>query len=138
MGKFLVRITIIGVAIFFIVALFVAQTIGVNIFTNFYVVFFELIAVVYCCSEGKYHCRFLKHTALGIFLADTITRLDYALNFFSVTTHNIVPLCILLVGFTISVTNAIKHFTRVNKIKKQRNEQKRIIANETTGVSSSK
>ena len=137
MGKLLVRISVIFIALLFLAYFIIAQFAGINIFSNFYVLLLELIVVVYSFSEGKYHCRFLKYTALGIFLSDLISRLDYAFNIFSVTTHNLLPSTILCTCICISVTKAIKHFIRVNKIKKQRNEQKRIIANETTGVSSS-
>lgn len=136
MGKFLVRITIIGVAIYFIIAFLVAQICGVNIFSNFYIVFFELITVLYCYSEGKYHCKFIKHTALAIFISDTITRLDAMFNFFSVITINVLAPTIIAIGIGTSLYKAIKHFNRVNKLKKKRNEQQRIIANETYGVGS--
>lgn len=136
MKKFLVRITIIGVAIYFLITFFVAQFFGVNIFSNFYIVFFELITVLYCYAEGKYHCKFIKHTALAILISDTVTRLDCAFNFLSTSAHNLLVIFIIVIGGTTSVASAIKHFNRVNKLKKKRNEQQRIIANETYGVGS--
>lgn len=136
MGKFLVRITIILVAFYFLVACVLAQFFGINIITNFYIILFELIVVLYCYSEGKYHCKYLKHTALSILLADTITRLDYHFDFLSVSAHNVIPISIIILGLGTSLYKAIKHFNRVNKLKKKRNEQQRTIANETYGVGS--
>lgn len=137
MKKFLVRITIVGVALYFIVAFITAQLFGVNIFYDFYVIFFELIVVFYTYEEGRYHCRFLKHTALAIFLADTITRLDYRFNFLSVLAHNAIPITILAIGLGISLFKAIKHFHKVNKLKRQRNENYTTITNKENGISSS-
>lgn len=120
MGKGLVRIFVILVAIYFIVANIVAQIWCIDILYNIYTVLFELIVVVYCYSEGQYHCRFMKYTALSILISDTLTRLDYMFNFLSVTAHNVIPLIIMVIGITTSLTKAFKHFHRVNKIKNGR------------------
>lgn len=120
MGKGLVRIFVILVAIYFIVSYLLAQLFGVDILCNIHTVLFELIVVVYCYSEGKYHCRFMKYTALAILISDTLTRLDYMFNFLSVTAHNVIPLIIMVIGITTSLTKAFKHFHRVNKIKNGR------------------
>lgn len=137
MGKFLVRLTIVGVAIYFIYAFVVAQVYRTNVFSNFYIVFFELIAVVYCYSEGKYHCEFIKHTALAILIADTLTRLDKIFDFMSVTMLNIAIPTIIAIGLCTSLIKAIRHFHKVNKLKRQRNEYKRTIAHKENGISSS-
>lgn len=137
MGKFLVRITIVGVAIYFLISFIAAQFYGIHIFSNFYVVLFELIAVVYCYSEGKYHCEFMRHTALAILIVDFISRLDDIFNFISIEAHNIVGITILIVGMGTSLIKAIRHFHKVNKLKRQRNEYKRTIAHKENGISSS-
>lgn len=120
MGKGLVRIFVILVAIYFIVSYLVGQILGLNIFNSLYILLFELIVVVYCYSEGKYHCKFMKYTALAILISDTLTRLDYMFNFLSVTAHNIVPLTIMVIGLGTSLTKAFIHFNRVDKIKNGR------------------
>lgn len=123
MGKFLVRFSVLLIAIYFIIAFIVAQTLAVNIFDDHYVVLLELITVVYTFSEGKYHCKYMKYTALSILLADTLTRLDYMFDFMSVTAHNLIPTGILAVGIGTSITKAFIHFYRVLKLKYYRNEQ---------------
>ena len=120
MGKFLVRITVAFVAIYFIVVFLCGQIFGVNIFDSTYIILFELCVVVYTFSEGKYHCKYMKYTALSIFLADTLTRLDYMFNFMSVSAHNLIPIGILALGIGTSITKAIMHFVRVMKLKKKK------------------
>ena len=117
MGKFLVRMTIVTVTIYQIIAYLIAELTGVDITTNAYTLLFELCVVVYTFSEGKYHCKYMKYTALSILLADTLTRLDYMFDFMSVTAHNLIPIAILAVGIGTSITKAFIHFYRVLKLK---------------------
>lgn len=117
MGKFLVRISIVIVAIYQIIVYLFAQLLLMDISTNLYTLLFELCVVVYTFSEGKYHCKYMKYTALSILLADTLTRLDYMFDFMSVTAHNLIPIAILAVGIGTSITKAFIHFYRVIKLK---------------------
>lgn len=121
MGKFLVRITVVIVASFFVAQYVLAQLFGINIASNIYIPLFELCVVVYTFSEGKYHCKYMKYTALSIFLADTLTRLDYIFDFMSVSAHNLIPIGILALGIGTSITKAIMHFVRVMKLKNKNN-----------------
>lgn len=118
MGKFLVRITIVFVSLYFLISNILAQRLGIDIVHDFYVLLFELCVVVYAYSEGKYHCKHLKHTALAILLSDTITRLDNTYNFLSVNEHNLIPIVLLALGMTISTTSAFRHFYRVKQLRK--------------------
>lgn len=117
MGKFLVRITIVTVTIYQIIAYLIAELTGVDILTGNHILLFELCVVVYTFSEGKYHCKYMKYTALSILLADTLTRLDYMFDFMSVTAHNLIPIAILAIGIGTSITKAFIHFYRVIKLK---------------------
>lgn len=117
MGKFLVRMTIVTVTIYQIIAYLIAELTGVDILTGNHILLFELCVVVYTFSEGKYHCKYMKYTALSILLADTLTRLDYMFDFMSVTAHNLIPIAILAVGIGTSITKAFIHFYRVIKLK---------------------
>lgn len=117
MGKFIVRMSIIMVAIYLILSCILAQFCGIDILTNAYTLLFELCVVVYTFSEGKYHCKYMKYTALSILLADTLTRLDYMFDFMSVTAHNLIPIAILAIGIGTSITKAFIHFYRVIKLK---------------------
>ena len=86
MGKFIVRITIIITSIFMIISYLSAQLFGIDIFSDWYIVMFELCVTIYCYSEGKYHCKYIKHLSLAILLSETITRLDNYFDFLSVFT----------------------------------------------------
>lgn len=117
MGKFLVRMTIICTTIYFLIAFYVAQFCGIDIITNYYALAFELCVVVYCHSEGKYHCKYMKHLALSIFVTDSIVHLDNSLNFLSISEHNASCFCLLATGVGMTLYEAIKHFHDVSKLK---------------------
>lgn len=117
MGKFIVRFTIVAVAIYFTLSYIFAQFLGVDIMTAYYVLLFELCMTVYCFSEGKYHCKYIKSTMLSIFFADTITLLDNDLDFLTVEAHNLIPIAILALGIAVSIALALNHFRRVYKLK---------------------
>lgn len=92
---------------------------GIDILKDGYSLLFELCVVVYAFSEGQYHCRYIKYTALAILLSDTITHLDNTYDFLSVSEHNIIPIVILFVGMAMGVIKALYHFYKVSKYKKQ-------------------
>ena len=116
MGKFIVRITIIITSIFMIISYLSAQLFGIDIFSDWYIVMFELCVTIYCYSEGKYHCKYIKHLSLAILLSETITRLDNCFDFLSVFTHNIIPIFIFSIGVLITLVKAIIHFIKVRRI----------------------
>ena len=122
MGKFLVRLTIISVAIYLVIAYLIAQFIGVDILTNTYTLMFELCVVVFTFSDGRYHCKYIRYLMLAIFLSDTLAHSDYLFNFMSVTAHNLISIALLVIGAFISLFQAISHFIKVRKIK--RNNEK--------------
>lgn len=122
MGKFIVRLTIIFTAMYFVLACIVAQLFGVDIITNLYTIPFELCVVVYSFSEGKYHCKYIKYTALAILLSDVISQLDNYYDFLSIETHNAIPIYLIALGIFIGVYKAIKHYAAVIKIKKARRD----------------
>lgn len=119
MGRFLVRITIVGVALYFILAYYMAQFYGVDVLYNSYTLMFEACVVAYSFSEGKYHCRFAKWTMLSLFASDIISHLDYHYNFISVGIYNYLLSFILFAGFGTSCTLAIRHFIQVLKLKRK-------------------
>ena len=116
MGKFIVRITIIITSIFMIISYLSAQLFGIDIFSDWYIVMFELCVTIYCYSDGKYHCKYIKHLSLAILSSETITRLDNCFDFLSVFTHNIIPIMIFSVCVTITLIKAIRHFIKVRRV----------------------
>lgn len=119
MDKFITRLTVIFVSIYFLVAYIFAQ-LGIDILTSFYVVLFELCAVSYTFCSGNYHCKYMRWTALSILIVEIINYTDYYFNYIPVSVYNMIPIFILALGMGTSLTLAIKHFSRVNKIKRNR------------------
>jgi hypothetical protein len=121
MGKFIVRASIVIVAVYLIAAFLCAQLFGEDILYSFYCLPFELCVVVYAFSEGRYHCKYIKYTAVAILLADTLTHLDNVFDFLSIEAHNIIPIGIIVIGILIGIILAIKHYIRVIKLKRNLN-----------------
>lgn len=121
MGKLLVRLTIVIVSVYFVLTYLVAQTMGIDIHSDWYTSLFALIIVVYAHSEGVYHCKFLKYSATSLFVCDALTRLNNTYKFLSVDAHNLIPIAILALGLGTSITLAIRHFIQVIKLNKQKN-----------------
>lgn len=120
MGKFCVRITAAIVAIYFVVSYHLAQFCGVDILKDFYILLFELCVLVSMFESGNYHCKYMKWTMLGIFICDLLSQIDYYYNIFSISAHNRIPLAILGVSLTTTLTLAIRHFYRATKLKIKR------------------
>lgn len=123
MGKFIVRVSIILTAIYFVISSLFAQILCIDILMPYYILLFELCVVVYAFSEGKYHCKYIKYTALALLLADTLTQLDNAFDFLTIEAHNLIPVTMIVIGIFIGVFLAIKHYIRVIKLKKSINER---------------
>lgn len=120
MGKLLVRVLTIVVAIYLLIAFYIAQMYGEDILTGSHTLLYELIVVVYAHSEGKYHCRYLKFTISGIFIAECITHLDYSLNFLTTREHNWIPFCCIAIGIGCSMCKALMHFYKVVNLKQKK------------------
>lgn len=125
MGKLLVRLTIVIVGVYFVLAYIVAQTMGIDIQGDWYTSLFALIIAVYTHSEGRYHCAYLKYSATAIFVCDLLTRLDNTFNFLPITAHNLIPIAILALGLGTSITLAIRHFYKVIQLNKKINAHNR-------------
>lgn len=117
MGKFVVRITVVLTAIYLILSYLVAQTICIDVLRPYYNILFELCVVIYTFSEGKYHCKYIKYTALAILLADVLTYMDNSINFLTVEAHNLIPIFLIASSILLGVTLAIKHYIKVRKLK---------------------
>lgn len=120
MSKGYVRISVILVAIYLIFAYLIAQFLGIDILTGNHVLLFEFATVLYTFEHGKYHCKFMKWTMLSLFTSELLTRLDYSYDFLSVSQHNLIPIGIIALGITTSLTLALRHFYKVSKLKRKR------------------
>ena len=133
MGKAVVRISVIAVTIYFVIAYLCAQFLGIDILNDYHSIPFEICVVVYAFSGGKYHCRYLKYTAITLPIVDLLTRLDNSYDFLSVAAHNLIPIGIIALGIATSLTLAIRHFIQVTRL---RNERRKTLANKEGGIGS--
>lgn len=132
MGKLFVRLTLVVVSLYMLACFYIAQFYGEDIMDDWYSVLFGIIIAIYAFSEGRYHCRYLKYTAISLPCADAFTRIDNAYDVLSVTAHNLIPIGILALGLGTTITLAIRHFIHVNRL---RNARKRTISNQENGTS---
>lgn len=135
MDKFLTRISVIVVAIYFIISYILAQFVGIDILRYSYILLFEACVVAYTFCSGKYHCRFIRWTALSIFVSDVISHTDYYLDYIPTNLYNFIPLLLLSIGLATSSILAIRHFYKVIKLKKLVNEHRQHISNQESTTS---
>ena len=123
MDKVITRITIVLISLYFVLCYLVAQYMGIDIMRNSYILLLELCVVSYTFCSGKFHCKFMRWTALSILLADIVSHTDYYFEYIPLEWYNFFPLCILALGIGTSITLALRHFYKVNQLRKKRNEQ---------------
>lgn len=122
MAKFITRLTVIFVSLYFLVAHLCAYHFGIDILYNSYILLFELCVVCYTFLHGSYHCRYIRWTAGGIFICDSLNHLDYYLNLFTANELFAASLVILVLGLGTSVFSALHHFHKVTKLKQKRDK----------------
>lgn len=120
MDKLIVRLSVILVGIYFVVAYLVGIIWDINIFYADYVILLELCLCLFVSAQGKYHCKYIKYLAYSICASDTITRVDNYLDFLSAEVHNLIPITLIAIGFVVTIYKAFAHFYRATKLKYQR------------------
>ena len=123
MDKVITRITIVLVSIYFAISYILAQFLGIDILRYSYILLFELCVVTYTFCSGKFHCRFIRWTAISILLADIVSHTDYYFDYIPLEIYNFLPLSILALGIGTSITLALRHFYKVNQLRSKRNKQ---------------
>ena len=123
MDKVITRITIVLVSIYFTISYILAQFFGIDILRYSYILLFELCVVTYTFCSGKFHCRFIRWTAISILLADIVSHTDYYFDYIPLEIYNFLPLSILALGIGTSITLALRHFYKVNQLRNKRNKQ---------------
>lgn len=118
MSKFAVRFTVIAVAIYLILCYVVEIAIGTNIWSQTYYLLFELCLCLCISKQGVYYCKYIKWTAYGILVSDTIVCLDNLFDIFPVNFMVFVPAIIIALGLLTTTCMAINHYIRVKRLKK--------------------
>lgn len=119
MSKFIVRLTIIFTALYLISCYFAELLFDTNIWPQNYYLLFELCVCLCISKQGVYHCKFIKYTAYGILLSDTIVCLDNVYDFFPINFMVFVPAVIIAAGLCTTTTLAIRHYIKVRRFKKR-------------------
>ena len=89
-----------------------AQILGLDILRYSYTLLFELCVAVYTFSEGKYHCKYIRWSALGVFSSDTISRIDYYFDILPVFAYNYLLAFVIGFGIILSCLSSISIFTK--------------------------
>ena len=118
MSKLLIRLTVVGVALYLVICYVAAMALGIDIWSQTYYLLFELCVCLCISKQGVYHCRYIKYTAYGILLSDSIVCIDNFTNIFPAPYLAFIPLIIIVLGLLTTTTLAIRHYIKVRKIKR--------------------
>ena len=121
MGKLLVRLFVVFTAVYF-VHTYIMAWLGAECFSDTYIVFAEVVICFVMSSQGKYHCKYLKHTAYGLTASDCITRIDNAFDILSVEASITLTLSIVMCSISVSFVLALRHYYRVLKNKSRKHD----------------
>ena len=121
MDKLFVRLFVVFTALY-LIHTYIMAWLGVECFSDAYIVMAELSICVVMSSHGKYHCKYMKFTAYGLTASDCITRIDNAFDILGVEASIILPLSLVMCSLTISFVLALRHYYRVLKLKYKKHE----------------
>lgn len=119
MSKFIVRLTVISVAIYLILCYFSEVLFGVDIWFQDYYLLFELCVCLCISKQGVYHCKFIKYTAYGILISDALVCIDNHFDIFPVNFMVFAPSIIIAIGLLTTTTLALRHYHKVRKLKRR-------------------
>ena len=118
MSKLAIRLSVIFVAVYLILCYVVEMLFDINIWSQTYYLLFELCTCLCISKQGVYHCRFIKYTAYGIFFSDILVCANNTFDFMPINWTAYVPPIIISIGLLTTTTLAIRHFIRVQRLKK--------------------
>ena len=121
MDKLFVRLFVVFTALY-LIHTYIMAWLGVECFSDAYIVMAELAICVVMSSQGKYHCKYMKFTAYGLTASDCITRIDNAFDILGVEASIILPLSLVMCSVTISFVLALRHYYRVLKLKSKHHD----------------
>jgi len=122
MSKLLIRLTVVGVALYLVVCYVIAILFGIDIWSQTYYLLFELCVCLCISKQGVYHCKYIKYTAYSIFVYDTLNCIDTAFDIFPTNFIIFIPPIIITIGLLTTTTLALRHYHKVRKLKRQWNQ----------------
>lgn len=125
MNKFLVRFTIFYCSVYFLYVLFYAWN-GINVFDDTYKLLLEYCLYLLAKEHPKYHCKFARFLALNLFTTESITYIDNEYCIFEDAELMLIVLSSMwALSVIVTIILAIRHFTKVRKLKRQQYEIRR-------------
>ena len=121
MDKLFVRLFVVFTALY-LIHTYIMAWLGLECFSDAYIVMAELAICVVMSSQGKYHCKYMRFTAYGLTASDSITRIDNACDILSVDAAIVFPLSLIMCSLTISFVLALRHYYMVLKLKSKQHE----------------
>lgn len=118
MSKFAIRFTVISVAVYLILCYLVGIFFQIEIWSQTYYLLFELCTCLCISKQGVYHCKFIKWTAYSILASDSLVCIDNIFDVFPINFMVLIPPVIIAVGLLTTTTLAIRHFIKVQRLKK--------------------
>ena len=119
MGKLIIRLTIVLVAVYLLACYIAAIFFEVDIWCQAYYLLFELCVCLCISKQGVYHCKYIKWTAYAILIEDTIATAQVMFEFMPSLLIAILQPSIITAGILTTSTLAVRHYIQVKKLKRK-------------------
>lgn len=131
MDKFIVRATAIVANLYIVVVLIFALN-GTDISTYDYLfsttLLLGLVLTMLSHAQGKYHCKWMRGLCYNCIFTPLLNFFDSVLNLFNdAMTYIYAVASLVSLSIIYTIYMSVRHFHRVSKIKRQRNETGRTI-----------
>ena len=117
MSKLFVRLTIVIIALYFVICHIAMMVWQIYLWSHVYVILLELCVCLCLTAQGTYHCKFIRWTAYAICLTDIIVSADSIFDFLSYTMSAVIPIVVLTLGLSATLTLSIRHYIKVKRLK---------------------
>ena len=124
MSKITARFTVLFCAIYFVYVIYNAWK-GISVFDDTYKILLELCLFLQVNNDKHFHCRYMRHLALAVLLTDLISIVDTKFDIIPSSEAFLAIISLIWIfGIISPVYLAVKHFMKVNNIKKRYGKSK--------------
>lgn len=129
MDKFIVRFSILSLnAYIFVVLAYAFNGIDISDFDYIFTdsVMFGIVLTTLVHVQGRYHCKWIRALCYNLVAIPTTNFVDCKFEVFGTADYLIYTYCgFLLISILVTIILAIRHFTKVRKLKRQQYEIRR-------------
>ena len=118
MSKLFVRLTVIAIALYFAICHIAMMVWQIYLWSHTYVILLELCVCLCLTAQGTYHCKFIRWTAYSICFTDILTAADELFDFLPYTVSIVIPVAIIALGLSATLTLSIRHYIKVKRLKR--------------------